>query len=68
MFIAELDTRNFTFTALGTNAVTAKTALRKGWERHCKDRDVDPKNYDIEEDGNCFEIFPNTCCRDHERI
>lgn len=64
VFVATLETRSFSFMALGRTENEARAAMAEGWDAHRQELDgVDP--WSVFEDGvNVTELSPGLCARD----
>lgn len=64
VFVATVDSRHFSFMALGRSHEDAQDALMRGWQKHCEDNwgaDVDSI---IREDITVVELSDGQCARD----
>jgi hypothetical protein len=67
MFIAEFETRHFSFLALGETEQLARKALRVGWKKHCRQKGADPDCFNGD-DVSIAECQVGQCLRDHELL
>jgi hypothetical protein len=64
VFVATLETRNFSFMALGRSTDDARDSLMRGWQKHCEEYpDADPDSV-IPEDCSVTELSDGQCTRD----
>ena len=69
MIILTLDTRHFTFTAIGNDSEEAQKALLDGWLRHCEQTGADIGYLgDNCDDIRRTELEPGQCTRDYELV
>jgi hypothetical protein len=63
MIIATLDTRHYSFVALGEDEAEAIGTLREGWKKHKKATDAGPWE-DFSDGVVCVDLEPGQCARD----
>jgi len=68
MILTTLETRHFTFHALGTTKRQAFEAMRDGWLRHCAETGAEMTWAELKDDVSWMEIEPDVCYRDGERL
>ncbi len=68
MWIAELDTSNFHFTALGETEDDAVAALYRGLRQHAEDYRITNKDWYQDYEPNCYQIAVGDCLRDREAL
>lgn len=68
VFVATLETRHFSFMAVGRTEAEAREAMRQGWDMHREELEgVDP--FSVFEDGvNVTELRAGQCARDGSLI
>ena len=64
MHIATVETRHFSFIALGETEEQAKKVLMQGWAVHCEETGAS-KHYITDDDINVTELDVGQCARDH---
>ena len=67
LFIAQYETRSFTFTAVSETEQEAREAIKTGWKKHCGQRN--PASTSITDfDIVVVPITLNVCLRDFDKI
>ena len=64
MFIAQVDTHHFNFTAVGNTESQAKEFLMRGWRKHCEYYPAADPNHIQEDDISVVELEQGQCSRD----
>ena len=65
MFIATVETRHFSFIALGQTKEQAQATMMRGWKKHCKESGAD-LDHVKEDDIAIAECRPGQCLRDNQ--
>jgi hypothetical protein len=70
MYVAKMETQNFTFTALGESETDALDALARGWDAHAGEYRVsmDAQTALEEYGAACVAIPVGRCTRDNELL
>lgn len=69
MIILTLNTRHYTFSAIGNDEEEAQDALLAGWLRHAKQTGADASYLgDNCDDIRRIELEPGQCTRDYELV
>jgi hypothetical protein len=71
MILATVDTRNFTFTAVGNDRDHANKVLTAGWNAHVREYGADPDmmtHMIDDEEVNYTPLVVGQCRRDHEYL
>jgi hypothetical protein len=63
VIVATLETRHWSFCALGKDEAQAREALRRGWEVHREQTSGSPWEY-FSDGVVCVELEPGQCTRD----
>lgn len=67
LYVAMVDTSHFTFVALGDSEASAKAAMMRGWEAHCKTHEADPEHIQ-HDDIAVVALALGECLRDGDSI
>jgi len=68
IYVASLESRSFSFAALGLTKAKALEALVKGLNKHTEVLNLDPDWYSIEDDINVISMKIDAAYRDHSEI
>lgn len=68
MILATLETRHYSFTALGRDTAHARRVMEATWTQHCRDTGAEMTWAELEDDVNYLEISPGEGYRDDRRV
>ena len=68
IYYASLESRSFSFKAVGLTEQCAIASLIEGLNRHTEKFNLDPDWYDVESDIGVFAMELNTAYRDYDTI
>lgn len=68
LFLATLESRSFSFKAIGETWQQAIDALTQGLENHTRQFNLDPEWYSIDSDIGCTELELNQAYRDYTKL
>jgi len=70
IYLAELETRHFSFRIVSTNRHELEQQIKTAWEEYAdslQQGSVEPKAYD-QEDWNILEMSPSVLYRDYQKV
>lgn len=68
LYLAILDTRNFSFHALGATEQDARVAMQRGWALHCRQHGMTNNWGDFKDGVNVFPLAIGQTIRDGELL